>query len=159
MSLKSWSGCRWKKISSDLLPQVVEEWGLMAPPSLTEWSRIHLLQRATACLSITTVQSLLHVLKIPGQPHKVSNVLVKEPQQVKRDTTSLNEEAEQHEFEAWPDFQNFRICRMNFRSEISSGASRRVEAMIWINESFILVGFNATLRRTKLRSPRRLLPI
>ena len=29
--LKSWSGCKWKKISLDLLPQVVEEWEHMTP--------------------------------------------------------------------------------------------------------------------------------
>ena len=43
-------------------------------------------------------------------------------------------EAETLEFEAWPDLRNFRIWRMNFRSEISSCASRPMEAMVCINE-------------------------
>ena len=28
LSLKNWSGCIWKNISLDLLPQVVEDWAL-----------------------------------------------------------------------------------------------------------------------------------
>ena len=32
LSLKIWSGCKLKKISLDLPPQVVEEWVLMKPP-------------------------------------------------------------------------------------------------------------------------------
>ena len=43
-------------------------------------------------------------------------------------------EAETLEFEAWLDHRNFRIWRMNFRSEISSCASRPLEAMVCISE-------------------------
>ena len=39
---------------------------------------------------------------------------------MERDTTSQKKEAENHEFEAWLDFRNFRI--------------RLVEAVAWINE-------------------------
>ena len=31
-SLNDWSGCKWKKIGMNLLPQKVEEWVLMTPP-------------------------------------------------------------------------------------------------------------------------------
>ena len=52
-----------------------------------------------------------------------------------RDTTSHKQEAEKLEFEVWLDFRNFRVWRMNFRSEVSSGASHPIEAKVWINET------------------------
>ena len=60
------------------------------------------MQRVTACLSIPAVQTLLHVREIPGR----SNARVEEPEQVERDTTSQNKEAEKLEFEAWPNLGN-----------------------------------------------------
>ena len=48
--------------------------------------------------------------------------------------TSKKEVGETFELESWHDFWNFKICRMDFRSEVSSCASRPVEAMVWINE-------------------------
>ena len=36
--------------------------------------------------------------------------------------------------EPWPGFRNFKIWRMTFKSEVSSCASRPIEAMVWINE-------------------------
>ena len=41
ISLKSWR-CKWKNISVDLLPQIVEEWILMTPTRLKEWGRVRL---------------------------------------------------------------------------------------------------------------------
>ena len=64
-----------------------------------------------------------------------SKTSVKEPEQVERDTTSQQKEAGKLEFEAWPHSRNFRISRMNFRNEVSSCASRPIEAMAWINEN------------------------
>ena len=43
--------------------------------------------------------------------------------------------AEKLESEAWLDFTSFIIWRSNFRSEVSSCASRPIEAVIWINET------------------------
>ena len=75
------------------------------------------------------LNSAAHVLEIPGQPQKSSNVAAEEPDQVERDTTSQKkEEAETLEFEAWPDFRNFRIWRMNFTTAVSSCARRPIEA-------------------------------
>ena len=37
------------------------------------------------------------------------------------------------EFKTWPNWEYFWICRMNFRSGVSSGASRPIGAMTWIN--------------------------
>ena len=42
--------------------------------------------------------------------------------------------AERLEVEAWPDFRNARIWRLNVRSGTSSCASRPIETMTWINE-------------------------
>ena len=50
------------------------------------------------------------------------------------DTISQKMEAETFDIVAWSDFSNFRIWRVNFRSGISSCASRPIEAMMWINE-------------------------
>ena len=47
----------------------------------------------------------------------------------------LKKKAEQLEFEAWPDFRNFRMWRMNVRSEVASGASRSTEAIIWTGKN------------------------
>ena len=77
----------------------------------------------TSRLSISTVLSVLHVLEIPGHPHKVLMFPVEEPKQVERDTTSQNEEAEKPRFEAWLDFRNCRVWRMNFISEVSCMSS------------------------------------
>ena len=63
-----------------------------------------------------------------------SGVLLQDPEQVERDTTSQKKEAEKLEFEAWLDFRNFRIWRMTFSSEVSSCASRPIEAVIWIKD-------------------------
>ena len=51
-----------------------------------------------------------------------------------RDTTSQKREAEKLDFDAWAAFRNFRIWQMNVRSEVSSCASRPIEAMVWISE-------------------------
>ena len=51
-----------------------------------------------------------------------------------KDSASKRKEAEKHEFETWPNFGNFWIWRMNFRSVVSSGARRPIEAMIRISE-------------------------
>ena len=64
-------GCKWQKISLDLLPSGVEEWVLVTPSYMKRWSRVRLLQRVTACLSILTVQTVLHVLGIPRTVTKV----------------------------------------------------------------------------------------
>ena len=74
----------------------------------------------TACLSVSAVQKLLHV---------------EEPEQVERHATSHEKQAGKLEFDAWPDFRNFRIWRMNLRSAVSSCASRPIEAMRLIIES------------------------
>ena len=47
---KTRSAFKWKNISLDLLPQVVEEWALMTPLSLNEWGRVRLLQRVDRLL-------------------------------------------------------------------------------------------------------------
>ena len=70
----------------------------------------------------------------PRATAESSNVLVEEPVKQGRDTTSSKKEAETLEFEAWPDFRNFRIWRMNYRSEVSSCASRPIEAVVWMSE-------------------------
>ena len=43
---------------------------------------------------------------------------------MERDTSSQTMDAEKPELEAWLGFRNFMIWPMNFRSEISSCASR-----------------------------------
>ena len=53
---------------------------------------------------------------------------------MKGDTTSQKKDARKLEFESWLEFTNFRIWRMNLSSEVSSCASRPIEAMIWINK-------------------------
>ena len=62
----------------------------------------------TACLSISKVLAVLH-------------------DSVERDRTSQRKEAEKLQFEAWSDFRNYRILRMNLRSnginEIESAKS------------------------------------
>ena len=78
--------------------------------------------RITACPADTTTAT--HSFSVP----------VEEPAQLKRDSTSLSKEAEKLELEAWLGFRNFTIWRMNFRSEVSSCASRSIETMMWINE-------------------------
>ena len=59
--------------------QVVEDWVLITPPSWKWWSRVRLLQRVTACLSISTVLTVLHLLERPGHPQS-SDVSVEEPE-------------------------------------------------------------------------------
>ena len=62
-----------------------------------------------------------------------SNVLVEEPEQVESETQLFRKRKLNNLI--WnPRFRNFRIWRMNFRSEVSSCASRPIEAMVWINE-------------------------
>ena len=48
--------------------------------------------------------------------------------------TSQKKGAAKLEFEAWLDSRNFRICRVNFRGDVSSCASRPIEAMMWMND-------------------------
>ena len=43
-------------------------------------------------------------------------------------------ESENMDFGSWSDFGKFLIWRVNFESEVSSGASRSFEAMFLINE-------------------------
>ena len=50
-----------------------------------------------------------------------------------KDSACKKKEAEKLRFETWPNFRSFWIWRMNFRSEVSSGASR-LQARIWICE-------------------------
>ena len=50
------------------------------------WGRVSSLQQVIACLSVSPVLTVLHVLEIPRQPQKSCNVLVEEPQQVDRET-------------------------------------------------------------------------
>ena len=46
----------------------------------------------------------------------------------------MSKNAEKLEFEAWYDCTNFRIWRLDFRSEVSSCPGRTIEAMVWVNE-------------------------
>ena len=52
-----------------------------------------MLQRVAACLFNTAVQKLLHGLEIPRRATQSSNVLVEEPGQVEKDTTSQKKKA------------------------------------------------------------------
>ena len=89
----------------------------------------------TVCLSISTVLAALHVLEILWTTTKLLYVLVEEPEQVEKDTTFQKKEAEQLDFEPWPDFRHFRIWGTNSRSEVSSCGSRSSEAIARINET------------------------
>ena len=66
-----------------------------------------------------------------------SRVLVEETDVVERKKTLL---LSPHPLSLLPkkkrklDFRNFQIWRVNFWSEVSSCASRSIEAMVWINE-------------------------
>ena len=106
----------------------------MTPPKLKRWRLVRLLQQVTACLCISTVFAVLHLQEILAPTLKVVMFFWRNSEQMERDTTLQKNDAEKLEFEAWPDFRDFRICRMIIRSEGSSYASRPVEAMIWINE-------------------------
>ena len=120
---QSWSGCMWMQISLNLLLLVVEERVLMIPPSVQGWNRVRLLQRLTACISISTVHSVLHVLGDLQATPKSSNVPLEGVERSVKISASKIEEARKLEFETWPNFGNFLIWRMNF-SEVSSGARR-----------------------------------
>ena len=50
------------------------------------------------------------------------------------DSASKKKEAEKLEFDTWPNYGNSSIFRTNFRSGVSSGSNRPIEAMIWIIE-------------------------
>ena len=68
-------------IRLNLLPEVVEDWVLMKPPVLKWWNRVRLQQRVTACLVISTVLAVPHVLVTES-----SDDLVQKPEQVERET-------------------------------------------------------------------------
>ena len=62
--------------------------------------------------SISTFLTVLHVLKIPGQPQKRSNFLADEPEQGERHTISQKKKAETLESEAW----SYGSTKLNPRS-------------------------------------------
>ena len=77
--------------------------------------------------------SISKITACPGDTRintKRFDVLAEEPEQGE----IRKKESEKLEFEAWLGFRNFRIFRMNFRSEVPSCASRPIEAMVWVNE-------------------------
>ena len=115
------SFARWK----NTLLQVVEEWVQMSPPQLKSLCRVRLQQRVTACLSISAVLTELRVLEIPRQPQEVPMV---EEQERGRET-QLPRKRKPNNLS-----KDCRIWRMNFRSEVSSCASRLREAIIWVDE-------------------------
>ena len=55
-------------------------------------------------------------------------------ERLRKDSALTKRETGKLEFEAWPNLGNVRIWRVNFRSGVSSGASRPMEAMFWITE-------------------------
>ena len=73
------------------------------------------------------------MLEISKHPHEVFT-LRREKNHVERDTNPEQKRAEILEFDANPEFSNFRIWRMSFRCEVSSSACRPIEALAWIHE-------------------------
>ena len=88
-----------------------------------------------AALSISAVQKRTECPGDTWTSAQSFKVLVEEPEQVERGRHNVPvKNAAKLEFGAWPDFRNFRIWRRNFRSEVSSCASRPIEAMVCVNE-------------------------
>ena len=80
----------------------------MDPNSLEQW---------VTALSIPTVLSVLHILEIPRQIQTVPVFWWRSQNELVRDASSKKKKGETFEFEAWFDFRNFRIGRINFRSD------------------------------------------
>ena len=79
--------------SPNLLPQVGVESVLMKPLRLKEWGRVLVVQRETACLSISAVQKITACLADTRRPPQSSKVPVEESEQVeshKREPNSLS---------------------------------------------------------------------
>ena len=93
--------------------------------NVKEWSRVRLLQRTAWCSS--------KIIACPGDT---------------RTATQSSYLCYRGGAEAWSDFRNFRIRLMNFGSEVSSCASRPIEAMIWIHE------FESAQSITDLKTPK-----
>ena len=74
-----------------------------------------LVQRVTSCLSISAVQKLLHVLEIPGRPHKVLIFFWRSQNKIRERQLPRKKEAEKLEFEAWPDFRNGQDMAKQFQ--------------------------------------------
>ena len=73
--------------------------------------------------------------EIPRHPNRVLMLMWRSQRKCReRDNFPEKKKAQQLEFEACPDVRKFKIFRMNFRSEVSSCASRPIEAMVWMNE-------------------------
>ena len=65
----------------------------MIPHQLMEWSPVRLQQGVNACLSISTVLSVPHVLGSIGTP-ETYHVLVEELERLVKDSASKKQEAE-----------------------------------------------------------------
>ena len=94
--------------------------------TLKEWSRIRLQLWETACLCMSTVLSVLHVLETPRQHLKFEWFLWRSSNDWMKILLQKKKKAEELEFETWPNLGSLRIWRMNFRSVVSTGASREV---------------------------------
>ena len=88
----------------------------------------------TTCLSVSTYLTVLHVPEIVGQPKKVLMFLWRSQNRWRDSRLPRKKKTEQLEFEAWPNFGKFPDLAKERQNWSFSGASRPVEATIWIND-------------------------